>query len=208
MNCRPRIFATAIWLLLFAGSLPAADGVQQLRDFMRSVDGLTARFEQTLSSGDRLQTMRSSGILMLRRPNLFRWDYLEPERQQIIADGRQVWLYDQELEQVSVQTQDKALQGTPAMLLTSGETLEHYFELREAGQRDGMQWVQLTPLTDDGQFSRIMLAFRDRELRVMEMADKFGQITRLDFQDIDHNPELEDSLFRFERPDNVDLYNQ
>lgn len=208
MNVKPRIFVLAGWLLLFSGSLPAADGVGQLRDFMRSVDGLSARFEQTLSSSDSVQTMRSSGKLMLRRPNLFRWEYLEPERQQIIADGRQVWLYDQELEQVSVQTQDKALRGTPAMLLTSGETLEQYFDLLEAGQREGMQWVQLTPLTDDGQFSNILLAFQNTELRVMEMADKFGQTTRLDFHDIDHSPELEDSLFRFERPDNVDLYNQ
>ena len=152
--------------------------------------------------------MRSEGMLYMQRPRQFRWDYLEPEKQQIVADGRQIWLYEEELEQVSVQSQDKALAGTPAMLLTGGDTLEQHFEISDAGQRQGMDWVELIPRSEEGQFTHILLAFLDGELRAMEMSDKFGQITRLHFYDIDRNPRFDDWFFRFERPENVDLYNQ
>lgn len=195
-------------LLLCSGLAVAEDGVRQMRQFLTGFDALSARFEQTLSGADSLQSMRSNGMLYMQRPRQFRWDYLEPEKQQIVADGRQIWLYDQELEQVSVQSQDTALAGTPAMLLTGGETLEQHFHVSEAGQRQGMEWVELIPRSEEGQFTRILLAFLDDELRVMEMADKFGQTTRLDFYDIDRNPRFDGWFFRFERPENVDLYNQ
>ena len=134
--------------------------------------------------------------------------FSQPEQQQIIADGRQIWLYDPELEQVSVQSQSKALAGTPAMLLVSGEPVEKAFEVFDIGSRQEMVWVELVPRDQESQFTRILLAFADNELRRMEMADKFGQLTKFRFYDIRQNPKFDDWFFRFERPENVDVYNQ
>ena len=205
-NTKARFYLASA-LILCAGYASAA-GVQQMQRFLTGLDRLSAHFEQTLFGSEGLQSMHSSGMLYLQRPRQFRWDYLEPEKQQIVADGRQIWLYDQDLEQVSVQSQDSALQGTPAMLLISGEPLERHFEISEGGRYQGMDWVELRPRGEDSQFTLILLAFMDDRLQIMEMADKFGQTTRLQFFDINPSPVFDDDFFRFERPEDVDMYNQ
>jgi len=199
--------ALALGLFLAANTW-AVSGTEELRRFLHEVDGLEARFEQTLMNMQDRQTTRTSGIFYLKRPNKFRWDYLEPDRQQLVADGRQIWLYDPELEQVSVQSQKKALKGTPAMLLVSGDEVTDAFEITDMGSRDDLSWVQLIPRDEESQFIRVLLAFADGELRRMEMADKFGQITRFSFHDIRKNPEFDSNFFRFERPFGADIYNR
>ena len=185
----------------------AASGTEELQRFLHEVDGLEARFEQTILNIQDRQTTSTKGIFYLKRPNKFRWDYFEPDNQQLVADGRQIWLYDPELEQVSVQSQKKALKGTPAMLLVGGEALNDTFEITDMGSRVGLSWVQLIPRDEESQFERVLLAFTDGELRRMEMADKFGQITRFSFHDIRLNPEFASTFFQFERPFGADLYN-
>ena len=196
-----------IILLSLSTGLMAASGPEQMERFLKDLNSLEARFEQSVTIPDQT-VIRSRGVFYLKRPRMFRWDYSQPERQQIVADGRQIWLYDPELEQVSVQSETKALRGTPAMLLTSGEPVEKAFEVLDLGQSQEMAWVELTPRDEESQFTRIQLGFADNELRQMEMADKFGQLTQFQFFDIRQNPQLDDWFFRFERPENVDIYNQ
>jgi outer membrane lipoprotein carrier protein len=153
-----------------------------------------------------MQASRAQGTLYLKRPGLFRWDYHEPYAQQIIADGRQVWLYDPELEQVSVQSQKNALKGTPALLLSGKDPVEQHFEVVGLGNRMDFDWVELIPRDEESQFIRIQLAFAESELRRMEMSDKLGQVTRFTFFDIVRNPELSKDLFIFDPPEGHELF--
>ncbi len=194
-------------LLLLSLPLAAANGPRQLDRFLHGLDTLKSDFDQMVYTPDRKQPIRSKGTFYLKRPGKFRWDYSEPE-QLIVADGSQIWLYDPDLEQVSVQSQRSALAGTPAMLLISGEPVSKAFRVSDRGSSEGMAWVELEPRDPESQFVRIRLAFSDNLLRRMQMEDKFGQRTRFRFTGIQVNPRLDDDLFRFERPDDVDIFNQ
>jgi outer membrane lipoprotein carrier protein len=200
------LLAGTIALLSFG--LHAAGGVEQLNRFLTELTTLEAGFEQSVLNQELTQAVRTQGKFYLERPNKFRWDYSEPELQQIVADGRQVWLYDPELKQVSVQNQQSALQGTPALLLISGDPIENSFEVIDIGRRKNMDWIELIPKDDESQFIRVLLAFVDGDLLRMEMADKFGQITRFQFYDIRHNPTFKSTFFQFVTPHDVDIYSQ
>ena len=195
-----------IWLLFFPITAMAETGVEQMTRFLDQLQSMEAAFEQSVLDQNQQQAIRSQGIFYLQRPGKFRWDYSEPDKQQIVADGRQVWLYDPELEQVSVQSQSKALRGTPAMLLVSGDPVDNHFEVIDIGNSRGFAWVELIPRDEESQFTRILLAFAENQLRRMEMADKFGQLTRFQFYDIKQNPEFSDSFFVFNAPGDYDIY--
>lgn len=197
----------AVAWLLASWNTWAGAGVEQMHVFLSGLNTLQARFEQSVLDPEERQAHRYQGVFYLNRPNQFRWDYSQPEQQQIVADGRQIWLYEPDLEQVSVQFQRSALRGTPAMLLVSGDPVENSFRVTDVGPNQGLEWVELIPRDEESQFIRILLAFSENQLRRMEMADKFGQTTRFQFYDIQHNPRLDRQLFHFEPPDNADLYN-
>ena len=207
LNTFIRIMAAVI-ITLCTHVLNAASGSEQLQQFLSRISTLDAGFEQSVLNPEHTQALRSQGRFYLERPDKFRWDYSEPDNQQIVADGRQVWLYDPELKQVSVQSQESALRGTPALLLISGDALENSFEVIDLGQRQNMVWVELIPKDDESQFVRILLAFVEGDLHRMEMADKFGQITRFQFHDIHHNPAFESTFFQFVTPRDVDIFNR
>lgn len=195
-------------LLLMWVATPAwsSSSLQQMELFLTDMQSLQARFEQSILDPQQRQAARSQGVFSLQRPGRFRWDYSEPDEQQIIADGRQIWLLDPELEQVSVQTQSTALQGTPAMFLIGGDPVEKHFEVIDIGDSQGFAWVELIPRDKESQFIRVLLAFQDNLLQRMEMTDTFGQITRFQFYDIQQNPTFEPGFFVFERPAYYDLY--
>ncbi|OOZ35178.1 outer membrane lipoprotein carrier protein LolA [Solemya velesiana gill symbiont] len=196
----------AAMLLLLTCSAHAGTGVDQMNTFLQEVRTLKAAFEQSVLDQDHESAARSQGMFYLKRPGYFRWDYSEPEDQMIVADGRQIWHLDPELEQASVQNQETALKGTPAMLLITGDPVENHFEVIDIGNRQGMGWVELIPRDQESQFTRILLAFTNNELRRMEMADKFGQITRFQFFDIECNIEFESNFFRYVPPEGLDIF--
>lgn len=192
--------------LLVSMSSYAGTGIDQMNRFLKDVKTLQANFEQSILDEEHRSAVRSQGVFYLQRPGKFRWDYSEPEDQMIVADGRQIWHYDPELEQASVQTQRTALKGTPAMLLITGDPVDTHFEVIDIGDRQGMGWVELIPRDAESQFTRILLAFVNDELRRMEMADKFGQVTRFQFYEIEHNPEFKGGLFQFIPPTGLDIF--
>lgn len=200
--------SSAVSILLISCSALAGNGVEQMKHFLQQVNSFQAGFEQMVLEADQQQALRSQGQFYLQQPDKFRWDYSEPEPQQIIADGRQVWLIDPELEQVSVQSQNTALKGTPAMLLIRGEPVEKHFEVIDIGDSQGLAWVELIPKEQESQFIRILLAFSNNDLQRMEMADKFGQVTRFQFYDIQHNPKFKPDQFVYEPPLYFDTLSQ
>lgn len=194
-------------LLLAVGfSLPAqaTDGRVQLDAFFDDLVTLKADFSQRIINFDAGSALSSDGVFYLQRPGLFRWEYREPP-QLVVADGDRVWLYDQDLEQISHQGQERALRGTPAQLLIDTAPLEDYFSLQEIERDGGLGWVELRPLQAGSEFERILLGFADNLLRELEMLDSFGQVTRFRFDGLERNTGLDAALFRFRPPPGIDV---
>jgi outer membrane lipoprotein carrier protein len=196
----------SLLLLLAVPPVFASTALQQMERFLTDMQSLEASFEQSVLDPQQRQAARSQGVFYLQRPGQFRWDYSEPDKQQIIADGRQIWLIDPELEQASVQTQNTALRGTPAMFLIGGDPVEQHFEVIDIGDSQGFAWVELIPRDKESQFVRVLLAFQGNLLQRMEMTDTFDQITRFQFYDIEQNPTFKPGFFVFTRPEYFDLY--
>lgn len=188
-----------------ASAASIAEGQQRAQQFLEGLEGLEAQFSQTLSDRSGQVTEKSSGTLAIKRPNRFRWDYREPYEQVIVADGERVWVYDIDLEQVTVRKLDLALSATPAMLLSGEGALTDNFTIIAAEVRGGVLWVQLQPKRDDTDFKSVRLGFAGQQLRYMELADKLGQTTLLEFFQVQRNPPLDESRFVFNIPPGVDV---
>jgi len=200
-------------LLMLAGlaSLPAfaapeADVAAALRvtRYLAELSSLRAEFHQSVADARGRVIERAEGIMAIARPGRFRWDYRTPE-QLIVCDGETVWLYDIELEQVTVKAAGDALAGTPAMLLAGQGSVLQEFSITDAGLDSGLAWSLLTPRRTDTDFREVRLGFDGRELRRMTLFDRLGQKTELEFTRIEHNPTLDHSLFSFEPPPGVDV---
>jgi outer membrane lipoprotein carrier protein len=198
------------WFLLvvlgLAAGVASASGKDRLRDFLNGVESLQARFEQSVFDTSQGQTRRLEGVFYLQRPGKFRWDYTEPKGQIVLADGRTVWLVEEDLKQAYQKPQSDALRGTPALLLTEQLKLDDHFEIADLGPSQDLEWVELVPRDAESQFTRILLAFKGNELRRMELADKFAQVTRFSFSDIKRNPRLDPTLFVYTPPRGTQLF--
>lgn len=201
-----RAIIAVVTLQLGLAGLAGADGKQRLTDFLQGLQTLEAAFEQSVLDTENNRSGLFHGIFRLLRPGRFRWDYVSPYEQSIIADGRDVWIVDSDLEQITQQLQSRALRGTPALLLAEDIDIEAEFEVIGIGPSQGLEWVELIPRAEDSQFVRILLAFDNRQLVRMEMSDQFGQITRFRFFDMLRNPELDAALFKFDKPPGYDLF--
>ena len=195
-----------ITVLLVSLAWPAVGASQQqLENFLENLRTLQASFDQTVeSNGRRLPSQK--GIFYLQRPGKFRWDYEGDDAQLIVADGKRVWLYDRELEQVSHQSEKTALRGTPAQLLSGDGKVGDYFTVTGNFDADGLAWLTLEPRDSETQVEQIRIAFKGNALAELEMDDKFGQTTRFRFSNVSRNPQLDRALFRFEAPPGVDVW--
>lgn len=195
------------WVLLLSMSASAvqADPLETLRDFTRDAKTGRANFSQTVSAPDGLKKKTSSGSFEFARPDRFRFSYTKPFEQQIVADGRKVWLYDLDLNQVTVRAMSQALGATPASLLAGG-AMDKDFELSNAQPKDGLDWVQATPRQKDGAtVQTLRIGFRGKTLAALEIVDAFGQRSLLQFSAVELNPKLADETFRFVPPKGVDV---
>jgi outer membrane lipoprotein carrier protein len=194
--------------LLLVGSTHAGPGRESLDRFLNELTTLEARFEQAVLDTENNRQGLFHGTVQVKRPDRFRWDYIAPEEKHIIADGRDVWLVDVELNQVTQHYQKWALKNTPATLLLSNEPLENTFDVVELGERQQMQWLELLPVDAESDILRVLLAFKGDRLLRLEMTDKFGQISRFSFFEIKRNPELPDELFEYDPPFGWDVFSQ
>lgn len=193
-----------VMLMLFSGVV-MADGVASLKAFFNNTSSMRANFHQIVNDNQGRKVQEVEGTMQLKRPNKFRWDYNEPYEQQIISDGKQVFLYDVELEQVTVRGFGKALGTSPAALLAGGAGVEKNFKLEDAGTNNGLEWVVATPKAEDSGFERILLGFKGEKLRSMELHDSFSHVTHIAFDKVERNPSLKDSAFLFVPPEGVDV---
>lgn len=192
-------------LLFLLPGLAVASGVDSLQAFLRHSQSLKAQFTQTVQDHNGKQVQNASGVMQFSRPGKFRWVYEKPYAQLIVGDGVKVWMYDADLNQVTVKKLDKALGSTPAALLAGDNEIERNFDLVDGGRGDGLEWVEASPKTQDGSFEKIRLAFRDGALAVMELRDHFGQTTTIRFTQLELNPRLAAKLFTFAPPAGADI---
>ena len=181
------------------------EGQARLERFLSQLSTMEAQFVQTLINPRGELIEESRGMLWLSRPGKFRLHYTNPYEQLYVADGKKMWMYDRDLEQVTVKEQEDALGSTPALLLSSSEPLKNNFSITELGAHEGFQWLELNPKAADSNFDFVRLAIEGDVLRAMEMVDGFGQTTRLFFETIVRNKKIADDKFSFQPPPGVDV---
>jgi outer membrane lipoprotein carrier protein len=198
-------FLAALAVTAFASAASAqTNAVDQLRTFLAQTQSARGEFTQKVS-GRSPAAKASSGNFVFQRPGKFRWTYDKPFEQVIVADGEKLYLYDKDLNQVTVKKLGAALPASPASILFGSNDFERDFEVRDAGAREGMQWVAATPRSKDSTFERIEIGLRDGELAGMMLRDSFGQTSNLVFAKVERNPKVDPQLFRFTPPKGADV---
>ncbi|NQD91566.1 outer membrane lipoprotein chaperone LolA [Pseudomonas sp. CrR25] len=179
--------------------------VQRLTQLLNQAQTITARFSQLTLDGSGTQLQETAGQLALKRPGLFRWHTDEPMEQLLVSNGEKVWLYDPDLEQVTIQTLDQRLTHTPALLL-SGD-VSKIRENFEISYKEGGSVVDFTlkPKAKDTLFDNLRLSFRSGVLNDMQLIDSIGQRTNILFLNVQMNEALDDGQFSFDIPPNADV---
>jgi outer membrane lipoprotein carrier protein len=208
-----RTITTKLLLLVFglAGSsaaLAEADARAELLAFINSADRFAAGFEQTLTdeTGEVIEV--TGGRFWLQRPGMFRWHYAEPMERILVSDGKRIWLYDVDLDQVTVRDAEGAIESTPAGILVGDATTLDNYDLTIAEQRGSYRAVSLRPKAGGGDFSDILLGLERGALVDLRLQDRFGQLTEIRFIDTQANPEISTATFELEIPDGVDVIDQ
>tara|TARA_R110002012_G_scaffold277634_1_gene465139 strand:- start:3 stop:653 length:651 start_codon:yes stop_codon:yes gene_type:complete len=198
-------FAASALGLTFGAPVWADDAAERLTDRLDPLENYQAAFEQQIldSSGERLQSAR--GEMWLSRPGLLRWEVEAPYSQTVVSDGDDVYLYDPDLEQVTVQAMDERVTHTPALLLSGSvdELTDSYEVFYE--QDGGEDVFTLVPISVDTLFEELSMVFDEDSLTELWMMDSTGQRTAITFSNITSNSNIDQSMFDFEIPEGTDV---
>lgn len=216
MSQRLRIagLLSALWAL-WAQSALAAGGDTALDAYLAQLQTLRTEFSQTVTDSRGREVQKATGKLTIVRPGKFRWE-LAPQGaggansqnsspQLMVADGKNLWFYDRDLEQVSVKPASAALTATPAGLLSGDGNVREWFNISAAGRRDGLDWVKAMPRQGDADIREAQLGFEKAELRRMVLKDKLGQTVRLEFSRSERNPAVAEADVKFTPPPGADV---
>ncbi len=180
-------------------------GKRLVDEFVEDVESFSGDFEQVLIDADGEVIERTTGTLEIRRPGKFRWSYVEPYEQWLIADGLNIWSYDVDLAQVTVKPQAHALANTPALLLSGSANALDQFDYEGSYDETVTTWVKLAPKNTDSGFLRMELGFIDDTLNRMVFFDNLEQTTLVEFRDVAVNGQIDPARFKFLVPDGVDV---
>jgi outer membrane lipoprotein carrier protein len=186
----------------------AAGGVDRLHAFIERTLSARGEFTQQVTDRSGKPGEQSDGALQFQRPGRFRWEYKRPYKQLLVGDGAKLWMYDSDLNQVTVKTQRDALGATPASLLAGSNDIDRDFALSDGGTKDGLEWLVATPKDPDSTISRIRMGFRKDLPAAMELTDTFGQVTSIRFAKLESNPRLDGEQFKFTPPAGADVIAQ
>ena len=190
--------------LASAASVAHAGSVDSLRAFVRESQTARAHFTQSVIDRNGRSVSQASGVMAFSRPGKFRWTYDKPYEQLIVGDGVKLWIFDKDLNQVTVRKLDEALGSSPAALLAGNNEIEKFFALYEAGSRDGLNWLEASPKSKDTMFAAVRMGFAGNTLKQMELKDSFGQTTVIRFDKLERNPRLPADQFKFAPPKGAD----
>ncbi len=195
--------------LVLATGLVCADSNEapaRLQKALQSLDSLQAEFRQTVLDEDKQVVSQSSGTVAIQRPGRFRWVYTEPYEQRIVADGKELWVYDVDLDQATVKPIESSLSSAPIMVLMKKQRVTDEFEVKPLGQRKYLYWLELIPKRQDMEYTRIYLGLEGDEIRAMELRDSFGQSTQIVFENPRYDVVFPPDTFRFDPPPGVDVF--
>ena len=193
-------------LLLLLPLCAHAGAIERLKTFIAGTHSAQADFTQVVVDQNGKRVQSAAGVMQFQRPGKFRWTYQKPYAQIIVGDGAKFWLYDEDLNQVTVKKLDAALGSSPAALLSGNNEIERGFNLKEDGSRDGLEWLQANAKAQDTSFDKIRMGFNAQsELVAMELNDMFGHKTVLRFSNMQHNPKFSAQQFHFTPPQGADV---
>lgn len=197
--------AVLLLLLGLVATSVRAGGLEQLKSFLVDAKTIKAAFEQTVADGSGKVIQQSTGSMQLSRPGKFRWEYVKPYRQLVVGDGEKLWLYDPDLNQVTVKKLDKAIGSSPAALLAGDAEIEKNFNLKDGGADKNLNWVEATPKSSESTFERVRMGFAGNNLSVLELKDNFGQTTVIRFANVQLNSKPAAGDFSFVPPKGADV---
>jgi outer membrane lipoprotein carrier protein len=191
--------------LFWLSGVAAASSLDTLKAFLDQTTSAKARFAQMVLDKNMKQLQQATGTMQFSRPGKFRWQYDKPYEQTIVGDGEKLWIYDKDLNQVTVRKLDSALGSSPAALLAGSNAIEKSYTLTNLGNQEGLDWLEAVPKTKDTAFERIRLGFSKKGLEAMELHDQFGQVTVIKFADVERNLKLSPKIFEFAPPKGADV---
>ncbi|MCZ4322720.1 outer membrane lipoprotein chaperone LolA [Pseudomonas anguilliseptica] len=179
--------------------------VQRLTELLNQAQTINARFSQLTLDGSGTQLQETAGQLALKRPGLFRWHTDAPMEQLLVSNGEKVWLYDPDLQQVTIQTLDQRLTHTPALLLSGDVSkIRENFDISHNEGGNVVDFI-LKPKSKDTLFDSLRLSFRNKVLNDMQLIDSIGQRTNILFLNVKMNEPQDDAQFTFEIPAGADV---
>ncbi|MBY0270653.1 MAG: outer membrane lipoprotein chaperone LolA [Burkholderiales bacterium] len=199
---------TLLFLLCLLPALASAAATDALKVFLTQTQTVKARFAQMVLDKNLKPLQQAQGVMQFSRPGKFRWDYQKPYEQVIVGDGSKLWIYDKDLNQVTVRKLDRALGSSPAALLAGSNDLERDFKLSNLGVDKGLDWLEALPKSRDTVFERVRMGFGKSGLEAMELRDQFGQTTVITFADVERNPRIAADVFRFTPPQGADVISE
>lgn len=194
-----------LWPLGLMAAAPAPGSLESLQRFFADVKRYTAFFNQTVFDETGKPVQEAKGRLWIERPNKFRWNYEAPAKQQIVSDGERLWVYDEDLRQVTVRSLQQGLLDTPAMLLAGKGRVEDQFDVKDMGTQNGLEWAELLPKRKDTGIEAVRLGFERGRLKAIELVDSLGQTTRYMLHSGLENQPIDPSRFTFTPPPGVDV---
>jgi outer membrane lipoprotein carrier protein len=200
--------ALLLGALVFA-SQAHATALDQFKSFVSSTQSARGEFTQRLvkvESGATKVSNESTGTFVFARPGKFIWTYQKPYEQLLQADGDKLYIYDKDLNQVTIKKLGDALGSSPAAILFGSNDLEKNFTLKEGATKDGVEWLEATPKAKDTNFEHIGIGMRNGVPAAMELRDSFGQISLLNFTKFEKNPSMPAGQFKFVVPKGADVF--
>jgi outer membrane lipoprotein carrier protein len=202
-------FASLLVTLSTGAVAQSLDAVKLFRNLATELKSGDATFEQTVFDRNGKPTNRVNGTLQFSKPGKFKWHYGAPTKQQIVGNGKKVWLFDEDLKQVTVQAQDKAINSGPAAIFAGQAEIDATFDLRAIGELDNLQWVEAKPKVKDAGFEYIRVGLKvaggQSEPSRIELVDNFGNKTQLSFKTFKKNSKVANEVFDFVPPKGVDV---
>jgi outer membrane lipoprotein carrier protein len=199
------LIASSLWLVAILAHAAETNGGNSLDHFLDGLKRYSARFQQELLSDDGEVLDKSSGMVYLEKPGKFNWHYYKPYSQYLISDGHNLWIYDEDLEQVTIKNISQAIENSPASILGGDLDIDKYYTVKDLGVTDGVDRMELTPRDSDSQYRAVRLGFKGKHLVSMDLFDNLGQETEIRFTDGSRNPQLDEQLFHFRAPAGVDV---
>jgi outer membrane lipoprotein carrier protein len=189
-----------LWILFLVPTLAIGASVDTLKTMLNQTNTAKGRFAQVVLDRNNKTLQQASGTMEFSRPGKFRWEYNKPYEQTIVGDGSKLWIYDKDLNQVTVRKLDRALGASPAALLAGSNEIEKSYALKSAGENGGLDWLEAVPRAQDTAFERIRMGFGKTGLEAMELKDQFGQTTVIKFADLERNVKIAPASFTFTPP--------